>query len=281
MASVGLQKKLTAFSLALESEVMDGFRKSRNSAIQAILTLLTGDVAYFGNKRAAFRYVELCAQPSDPPSMSVLLSNGSAIVNDGENHNGNWYLIFGQDLSITVSASTSVSLDRYDILCIVPKLTGQGSIQREVVDAEGRVSLMTDQEYLADDFQLHIIKGQNGAAAPEITRVNAHTFTPPGMIPVALIKVRAGTDTIELADLTDLRETFTLRNYAGEASAHSDIAALNSNILVPNYPNQPFILLDADNATDIPYDSFYIDKSAGSPGTLKYRKGDGSVVSLG
>lgn len=281
MASVGLQKKLTPFSLAKETEVMDGFRKARNSAIQAMLTLLTGDVSYYGNKRAAFRYVELCVQPSDPESMTVILSNGSAMVNDGENHNGNWYLIFGEGVSITIPASTSVSLDRYDILCIVPKLVGQGSVQREVVDGEGRVSLLTDQEFLADSFELHIIKGENGAAAPAITRVNAYTFTPPGLVPVALVKVRAGTTEITLEDLTDLREVFTPRNYAGAPTAHPDIAALNYNILVPNYPNQPFILLDDDNATDIPFDSFYIDKSAGTPGTLKYRKSDGSVLTIG
>jgi hypothetical protein len=289
MPQTGREFNFTPFTLALETDVEDAIRACRHHAIQALLVLLTGDVFWIGHKRAAFRLNELCAIPSDPESLTLRLTQGSAILNDGVDHAGRWFHVYANGRTVTLDAAHP-TLDRYDIVCLAPVRRSSGTVNREAVDILGNVSITTDHAEYYDDFDITVRKGDPGAAAPDIYRLTAHTAVPPGLIPISLVHVPAGATAIALEHLEDLREIFQVRNMAVDQTLDANVRHLLFNIVPPNIMGVPFFFYghpdDEVGPEDEEYyqyvlqDSFFVDKAAGEPGVLKYKHQDNTVVTL-
>ncbi|MBI1291822.1 hypothetical protein GC173_11350 [bacterium] len=218
MPSSGKQFHFTPYSQTSEAEVAEAILTSRDSAIKAILTMLGGDPYWYGFRRASFRYAECLAVPSDPASMTIKLTRGSGIINDGVNHNGHFYFIWNDGQTKVIEASTSPTLTRYDIVCLAPKFTLAGSVSRQVIDGAGNVSLVQDANAVVEDFDITVIKGTDGAADPGLTRINAWEHVPAGLAPIAVVKVRPSATDIVLSDIQDIRETFGLRTISGNGA---------------------------------------------------------------
>jgi hypothetical protein len=280
MPATGKEQSFTPFSLASEAEVATAIRQARNSAIQAVLTMILGDAYWFGSKRAAFRWAEFVAVPMETPSMTVKLTRGSGLVNDGVDHNGNWYLIWNDERTVVIEASSSPSLDRYDILCVSPKRVASGTVVREVIDGEGNISLQNAPAAFFDDFDIVVIKGTNGAGNPNLTRLNAWQAVPAGMAPIAVVRVRAAATTVEVGDLQDVREPMTWRTYPNELLPSGDLLSLLGPMLPPRQIGEIFQWHGDDEYEGIAGDTIFVDKSGGEPGVLRFKKQNGTVISL-
>lgn len=280
MPAKGRDYHFTPNSLADEAEVSTAQRMAKNSAIQSVMTMLMGDPNWLGAKRGAFRMGELCAIPTDPESMDLEFTTGSALLNDGSDHQGNWYLIYGTGKTVTIEASSHPTLDRYDIVCFAPKRVATGAVAREVVDGQGNVSTVNDHPEWYDDFDIVVVKGENGAAAPDVSRLDAYTLVAPGLVPVSIVRVQGGATEISLADLQDVREVLTIRTFPVNQSTDANVITLLGGILAPQSPGTPAIVVDAGAEANIPTDMFFVDKQGGSPGVLKYKFDDDTIVTI-
>lgn len=277
----GQKLHFTPYSIADESEVEEAIQKAVNTAIRALLVMLLGDPKWLGSKRSTFRPAELCPVATDPESMQVDLTAGSALVQDGIDYAGDWYFLFADDDQVAVTLDEAhPTLDRYDILYIVPSRQESGTTTRLVVDTQGNVSSVTDHKYELDDFTLAVEKGTPGAADPGLTRLNAFNALPVGRIPIALVHVAAGVTEIAQDDITDLREIFIPRQLPIDLVVPDNVKQAMSYILPANVSGQPVALYAGGSTDHIDKDTLFIDKSLGSPGTLKYKKDDDSIISL-
>lgn len=281
MPAKGKETKFTPFSRITTAEFSEAIALARGSALQAAITMITGDPFWSGAKRSAFRLTELCALATDPASMTVALTQGSAVVNDGELHNGRWYLIYGEGRTATIPASSHATLDRYDILCVAPKRTATGTVEREIVDGNGNVSLFSDAAYYFDDFDLTVVQGTNGAAAPSASRNDAWQLVPPGLIPIARIRVRGGATTVTNDDIVDLREIFNPRLVPiSNNDVPAEVIAKLAHVLPPAAFGQTWILAAGGNVAAIPRMSLFEDQTGGGAPVLKYKDSAGNVRTI-
>ncbi|MCC6546214.1 hypothetical protein IT570_03510 [Candidatus Sumerlaeota bacterium] len=290
MPVVGRNYNFTQYSLALQSEVFDAIKMGVAKGVEIFICSVMGDPnpsanpQQYSSKRCFFRHSELMIVPKSPASMQVQMSEGAGWMNDGDAHAGSWYHVFAATGGKTVTlAASHPTLDRYDVIYAVPKFVGANNITRQVVDAQGNVSNVTDYQLKYDDFDLLVAQGTAGAGFPQVSGVNinratAYQYLPAGQIPISVVKVRAGATTVINTDLTDLRELFIWRTYPISYNEVPADVQQQLGILWPNSFGMPYVLLDAAQAGNIPFGTFYIDKSGGSPGILKFRKLDGAVV---
>lgn len=290
MPVAGQNYNFTPYSLAQETEVHDAASMAVAKAVEILLCMIMGDPnpaatpQQYGLKRCGFRHAELMAVPKNPVSMSIQLLEGTGIMNDGDAHAGRWYHVFAATGAKQVThAASHPTLDRYDVIYAVPKLVGSDLVTRQVVDAQGNISNVEDFKRKIDDFDLFIQQGTAGAGFPQVggvnlNRTNAWQYLPAGQIPISVVKVRAGATTIINTDLTDLRELFLWRTYQINHDVIPADAKAQLGILWPLHNGMPFVLLDAGMAGNIPFDSFFIDKSGGNPGILKFKRHDGTIA---
>ena len=278
----GQKLHFTPYSIASEAEVETAIQKARNTAMRAMLVMLLGDPKWLGSKRGCFRPAEFCAVETDPVSMQIDLTAGSALVQNGIDYAGDWFFIFTDDAEVSVTIDEShPTLDRYDIIYLVPAIAESGTVIRSVVDANGNVANVTDHEYELDTFSLGVEKGTAGAADPGYTRLDAYSALAAGRIPIATVHVAAGVTTITQDDLTDLRELFIPRQLPIDLVVSGQVKQAMNYIMPANISGQPIVLYTGGSTNWIDRDTLFIDKTAGSPGTLKYKKDDDSILSIG
>lgn len=280
----------TPYSLAQETEVIAAIKMGVAKAVEIFICGVMGDPnpsaspQQYAAKRSFFRHSELMVVPKSPASMQVQLSEGAGWMNDGDAHAGSWYHVFAATGAKTITlAASHPTLDRYDVVYAVPKLVGANNVVRQVVDAQGNISNVTDFQLKYDDFDLFVQQGTAGAGFPQVSgnnlnRANAWQYLPAGQIALSVVKVRAGATTVINTDLTDLREFLIWRTFPISYTEIPADVKQQLGILWPNSFGMPYVLLDAAQAANVPFGTFYIDQSGGTPGILKFRKLDGTVV---
>lgn len=276
----GQRYNFTPFSLASEEEVAQAIVMAKNTAIEALLCLIMGDpnpqAEGWGAKRSAFRWSELFPAATSPASMEVALTEGTAVMNDGEGHQGDWHLLFaaGGEKKVTLSPAHA-TLDRYDIIYAVPSKVPTGSVTREVVDGQGNVSTVTDHLFRRDEFTLGVVEGTPGGAFPTVggnpaTRQTAWQLLPVGQIPVAIVKVGAAVVEVVQGDITDVRELFDLRTYPiGEQFLASGVRdALGATR--PNHLGGIAQVYTEQGEVDVPQLNLFVDMREDPP-VLKFK----------
>jgi hypothetical protein len=208
--------------------------------------------------------------------MTIKLTRGSGIINDGVNHSGHFYFIWNDERTVTIEASTSPSLTRYDIVCLAPKFTQTGSITRQVIDGSGNVSLVVDSTGVVEEFDIVVIKGANGAADPGLTRINAWEHVPAGLAPIAVVKVRPSATDIVLSDIQDIRETFAIRAISGNGADNppEELYAQFGGVVPPNQVGELLRLFGGD-ASVLANLQLFVDVDDGN--ALKFKDGTGTV----
>lgn len=276
------ERQFTPFSRITTAEVTAAIKAARNDAIQAMLTLWVGDAAWLGQRRGAFRTGEFCVLPTDPVGMAVAVTQGSCLVNDGELHNGDWFLLYTDGgATASIPASTHPTLDRYDIICIAPKWTSTGTAVREVVDSNGNVSQFTDTSILEADFDLVVLQGTNGATKPTTSRQLAYQLAPAGLIPIAIVRVQGGSTTVELDDIDDLREIFVPRTLpVNDVLLEAAVKQQVEYVLPPVNPGMTTILEPGGDASKVPAPSLFLDLTDGEPGVLKFKPRQDTVLTV-
>lgn len=283
--TIGREKHLTPFSIADEREVIAGQRLASNNGIQALVALLTGDASWWGAKRGLYRPFDLMARPTDPPSMTVQLRLGNALLNDGEEHSGDWYLVFSDSAQVTMPPAHS-TLDRWDIIALAPKRTDVGSVNRETIDGAGNVVIVEDHSEKHHDFEVQVFQGEPGGSKPEVgsNREFVHTHSPVGTSPVAAIRVRAGASTVDVDDILDLREIFVMRNFSGgQTIDEADIAIYaGGGLIPPNHQWQPVEVYTDDALDRMTGATFFLDRrpDGAVPGVLKFKRIDATILDL-
>ncbi|HLP67137.1 MAG TPA: hypothetical protein VK181_06410 [Rhizobium sp.] len=281
MPSKGKSYNLSRNSRLKRDEVLEAIRIARNSSIQMMMVMLFGDPTWIGTKRACFRPGDMAAVPTAPQSMSLKIRPGSAALNDGVEHDGNWYLVFTDGTRQVTFDPAHATLDRYDILCAIPKRVATGSLNREFVDQSGNVETRSDVLSYLDDFDLYIEKGEPGAAAPEINRLNAYTAVEAGKIPISLVKIRAAATSILITDLVDLRELCSIRMYPIAQALPADVVTL-LGALPPNQLGNVAIATNEDIIEALPDDMLFIRRIGNvGAGTLCLMRKDRTILEIG